>query len=89
MPFTAIDLARRTLIIHVIDIDTGSAESFFKLTVYLTFTIWAISVSYKEKYALKPSQSTALPQRFPHRIYILQVSDRYQVLLARLHKAAM
>ncbi len=26
-----------------------AAESLFKLSVYLTFTIWAITVSYKEK----------------------------------------
>jgi len=25
-------------------------ESFFKMTIYLTFTIWAVSVSYKEKF---------------------------------------
>lgn len=26
-----------------------AAESLFKFSVYLTFTIWAITVSYKEK----------------------------------------
>lgn len=36
-----------------------TAESFFKLTVYLTFTIWAICVSYREKYdtSLRQHQS--------------------------------
>ena len=72
------------------------AESFFKMTVYLIFTVWAFTVSYKDKCAsLSFSFSLPMLQVFhaaPGNLQPclkLQVFDRYSILLAGVHKTAL